>query len=60
MAFVISGVSSSLAVAHARMTPVSALMKAKELEDEGYFDIQIEDIDRVFTPEEFQRKYKTS
>lgn len=59
MAFVISGVSSSLAVAHARMTPVSALMKAKELEDEGYFDIQIGDIDRVFTPEEFKRKYKT-
>lgn len=57
LAFIVSGISETLAVADARATPTSALMKAK-LEDEGYWEIQIEDFDRAFTAEEFERQFK--
>jgi len=59
MAFIISGVAERGCTAHARSTPTSALMKAKELEEEGYEEIQIEDPHRVFTPEEFQREFQS-
>lgn len=58
MAFIVSGVSDHGAVAHAGSTPTSALMKAKELENDGYEDVQIEDPRRVFTPDEFRREFQ--